>query len=107
MKAHELRNKGVPTTLAGKQYTIHFDMNTFCELEEIYGDINLAFEDLAKQRLKAIRALLYAALKAQDETLTLTKVGEILSLSDMEGLATSIYEALDRAMPEKEEQVGE
>ena len=46
MKASELKNKGIKLKLNNKEYELKFNMNTFCELEEVYGDINKAFEDL-------------------------------------------------------------
>lgn len=46
MKAAELRNKGIEFTLGNREYELKFNMNTFCELEEVYGDINKAFGDL-------------------------------------------------------------
>lgn len=83
-------------------------MNTFCELEEIYGDINLAFDDLQNKKIKAIRALIYSAIKAEDESITLKQVGSMLTLNDMERLGTTINEALKIAMPEvTEETLGE
>jgi hypothetical protein len=108
LKASELKNKGVKFQLNGKDYELKFDMNTFCELEEVYGDINQAFEDLQNKKIKAIRALIYSAVKSEDETVTLKDVGKMLTLQDMEQLGTSINEALNKAMPEvKDEAVGE
>ncbi|WP_264174203.1 hypothetical protein [Clostridium estertheticum] len=40
MKASELENKGVKFQLKSKEYQLKCDMNIFCELEEVYGDIN-------------------------------------------------------------------
>lgn len=107
MKASELKNKGIKIIIGNKGYELKFDMNTFCELEEIYGDINQAFEDLQNRKLKAIRALIYSAIKAEDETVTLREVGKMLTLNDMEKLGTAINEALNIAMPEVEENMGE
>lgn len=107
LKASELRNKGIKFKLSSKEYELKFDMNTFCELEEIYGDINKAFEDLENRKIKAIRALIYSAIKAEDESVTLKDVGRMLTLSDMEKLGTAINEALNIAMPEVEENMGE
>ena len=56
MKASELKNKGIKFNLGGKEYELRFNMNTFCELEEIYGDLNKAFDDLQAMKIKAIRA---------------------------------------------------
>ncbi len=107
MKALELKNKGIKFKLKDKEYELKFDMNTFCELEEVYGDINQAFEDLQNRKIKAIRALIYSAIKAEDESVTVKEVGRMLTLNDMERLGTAINEALNMAMPEIEENMGE
>ena len=107
MKATELKNKGIKFKLKDKEYELKFDMNTFCELEEVYGDINQAFEDLHNRKIKAIRALIYSAIKAEDESVTLKEVGRMLTLNDMEKLGTVINDALNVAMPQIEENMGE
>lgn len=107
MKASELRNKGIKFTLGNKEHELKFNMNTFCELEEVYGDINKAFEDLQLMKIKAIRALLYAAIKVEDDTVTLKSVGDLLQLGDLERLGTVINEALSESMPEIEQNMGE
>ncbi|WP_163195587.1 tail assembly chaperone [Clostridium thermarum] len=107
MKASELKNKGIKINIGNKDYELKFDMNTFCELEEVYGDINKAFEDLQNRKIKAIRALIYSAIKAENESVTLKEVGKMLTLNDMEKLGTAINEALNMAMPEVTENMGE
>lgn len=107
MKAAELKNKGIKFTLGSQEYELKLNMNTFCELEEIYGDLNTAFEDLQKMKMKAVRALIYAAVKTENETLTLKQVGEQLEMKDLERLGTAINDALNQAMPEAEENLGE
>lgn len=107
MKASELKNKGIKFTLGDKEYELKFNMNTFCELEEVYGDINKAFDDLQNMKIKAIRALIYAAIKVQEENITLKEVGEMLELKDLERLSVAINKALDIAMPELDENMGE
>lgn len=107
MKASELRNKGIKFNLGEKEYELKLNMNTFCELEEIYGDINKAFDDLQLMKFKAIRALIYAAIKVEDESVTLKSVGDLLGLEDMERLGEVINEALNESMPGVEENMGE
>ena len=107
LKASELKNKGIKFKLKDKEYELKFDMNTFCELEEVYGDINQAFEDLQNRKIKAIRALIYSAIKSEDDSVTLKEVGKMLTLNDMERLGTAINQALNIAMPEIEENMGE
>jgi len=74
MKGNELKNKGIKFILGNKEYELRLEMNTFCELEEIYGDLNAAIDDLQKMKLKSVRALIYATVKIEDETITLKKV---------------------------------
>lgn len=107
MKASELRNKGIKFTLKDKEYDLKFNMNTFCELEEVYGDINKAFDDLQNMKIKAIRALIYSAIKTEDETVTLKSVGEMLELSDLERLGNIINNGLKDSMPEVDDNMGE
>lgn len=107
MKASELKYKGIKIKLQDKEYELKFNMNTFCELEEVYGDINKAFEDLQNKKFKAIRALIYAAIKAEDENITLREVGKMITLDELEGLSLAINKALNIAMPEVEEDMGE
>lgn len=107
MKASELKNKGIKFMLGDKEHEMKFNMNTFCELEEIYGDLNKALDDLKAKKIKAIRALIYAAVKVEDETATLKSIGEQLEIQDLERLGTAINEALGKSMPEVNENVGE
>ncbi|MCX7904148.1 MAG: hypothetical protein N2486_06520 [Caloramator sp.] len=107
MKASELKNKGVKIKLIDKEYELKFNMNTFCELEEVYGDINKAFEDLQNKKFKAIRALIYSAVKAEDENITLKEVGKMITLNELESLSLAINKALNMSMPEVEEDMGE
>lgn len=106
MKASELKNKGIKFILGGKEYELRFNMNTFCELEEIYGDLNKAFDDLQAMKIKAIRALIYAAVKVEDETATLKSVGDMLEIWDLEKLGNDISKALNEAMPEASDDLG-
>ena len=107
MKASELKNKGIKFKIGDEEYELKFNMNTFCELEEVYGDLNKAFEDLQNMKVKAIRALIYAAVKTEDDTVTLKGIGEKLELKDLEALGTGINKALETSMPEAEGEVGE
>ena len=107
MKGKELKDKGIKFTLNEKEYELKFNLNTFCELEDIYGDLNKAFEDLQRMKIKAVRALVYAAVKVEDDSVTLKKIGSLLGLDDLERLGTVINKALSIAMPEVDETSGE
>ena len=99
MKGMDLKTKTVKVNILGSERNLRFDMNTFCELEEIYGDLNTAFDALSNMKLKAVRAFVYAALKSEDESITLNEVGKGLGIEDLEMLATALSEALTSSMP--------
>jgi len=107
MKGNELKDKGIKFTLNEMEYELKFNLNTFCELEDIYGDLNKAFEDLQRMKIKAVRALVYAAVKVEDDSVTLKSIGSLLGLDDLERLGTVINKALSIAMPEVDETSGE
>jgi len=100
MKAKELKNKGIKFKLGNKEYELKLDMNTFCILEEVYDELDKAFEDLQNKKIRAIRALIYSAVKVENEDVTLKEVGSMLTLDDMERLGEAINKALDISMPE-------
>jgi len=107
MKGMDLKTKSVKVNILGSERNLCFDMNTFCELEEIYGDLNAAFDALSNMKLKAVRAFVYAALKSEDDSITLAQVGKGLGIEDLEMLATALSDALTSSMPKGDDDPGE
>lgn len=110
VKGKELKTKrsDVQTfELDGKQYEIRFDFNVLEELEDVYGDLNIAFEDLLNKKVKAIKRLIYAIVKVDDETVTLKGIGAKLDLDFIEGFAEKLGKTLVESMPEKTKDMGE
>lgn len=110
MKAKDLKNILVPLELGDRTFKIAFDFNCMCELDEVYGDFDRAIKamDEGKGRLKAIRALIYSAIKPRYENITIVEVGELLTEimrneEKAEYLMQQIDKALTLAMPSKEE----
>ena len=113
MRAKDLKTILVPLELGGRTFKIAFDFNCMCELDEVYGDFDIAIKaiDSGKGRLKAIRALVYSAIKPRYENITMIEVGELLTeimrdTKKAEYLMKQIDKALTLSMPDKEE-VGE
>ncbi|MDY3373321.1 MAG: hypothetical protein SOX50_08620 [Terrisporobacter othiniensis] len=113
MRAKDLKTILVPLELGERTFKIAFDFNCMCELDEVYGDFDKAIKaiDEGKGRLKAIRALIYSAIKPRYEDITLIEVGELLTdiirnTEKADYLMNQIDKALTLAMPDKEE-VGE
>lgn len=114
MKAKDLKNILVPLELCEKTFKIAFDFNAMCELDEVYGDFDKAMKALAegKGRLKAMRALIYSAIKPRYPQYTLVDIGEMLTeIMNDEGKAIYVQDQLEKAMnlalPNKEETQGE
>ena len=110
MRAKDLKNILVPLILGGKTYKMAFDFNFMCELDEVYGDFEKAMKSIesGKGRLKAIRAVVYSAIKSRHEEVTLLKIGEALTevMQDPEKaeyLMEQINKAITLAMPTQEE----
>lgn len=113
MRAKDLKTILVPLELGGRTFKIAFDFNCMCELDEVYGDFDIAIKaiDSGKGRLKAIRALVYSAIKPRYENITIIEVGELLTetmrdTKKAEYLMEQIDKALTLSMPDKDD-VGE
>lgn len=104
MAIRDMRNKGVKIELDNVR-EIRFDLNAFCELEDIFGSIDKAFEALAEGSMKSIRGLLFAGLVHEDEALTIKKVGALVGFADMEVVAEKIGQAMGDAMPDQDSDV--
>lgn len=110
MKAKDLKNILIPLELGDKTYKIAFDFNAMAELDDVYGDFNKAIKAINGNngKLKAIRALVYSAIKPRYEEITLIKVGELLTPimtdDDMANyLMTQLTKAIELAMPNQED----
>lgn len=70
MDIKEIRNSQ-PTTmeLGGKVRTLQFDMNAYAELEERYGSIEKAMNQLQKGGMKDIRVILWVGLIHEEAVL--------------------------------------
>lgn len=98
----DIRTKLIPVMLDRERH-LKFDLNAFAELEDLYGDINTAFEAMQKGSIKAIRAMLWAGLVHEDKDLTLEKVGEMVHLGNVNEVMNAITQAISEAMPKVDE----
>ncbi len=103
MGLNNIREKKIFVEL-DKKRELRFDLNAMAELEEIYGDFQETMDTLNKKiSIKAMRALLYAGLKHEDESLTLKKVGSMVKMSDLAMLTQKITEAFVADMPDQKD----
>jgi len=99
---NNIRQKGIEIELDKKRILI-FDLNSFCELEERFGEISKAFVEIEKGSMKAIRTLLYLGLIHEDESLTEKEVGSMINLQNIGEISSRISKALGVSMPEASE----
>ena len=98
-----VKTKSVKINL-DKERELLYDFNAFVELEEKFGTIEDAMEELQKGKLKNIRTILWVGLLSEDEEITEKFVGKQLGLSKLQDIAEKINEALSNALPEVKEQ---
>lgn len=100
--------KPKPVTIQlDKERSLLFDLNSFAEIEEIYGSVEEAMAALEKGSLKAVRAILWAGLIHEDVSLTLQRVGAMITLPELPLISESIKQAFEESMPaEMLEEVG-
>ena len=98
----DIRQKKIPITLGEKTYHLHYDLNAFAELEEIYGSVEAAMNALCEGSVKAIINVLRAGLLHENETLTQKDIGKMFDLSNIKAVGELINQAITEAMPKSE-----
>lgn len=96
--------KSVPIVLAdGKTHHIRFDYNALCALED---ELKISIAEIGAVLsgpvgLKQIRAILWAGLLHEDDTLIVKDIGTLVDLDKMAELAEAIGNALNVAFGSK------
>jgi len=105
IKAKDLKEGNNNTIiLEGKEYEINLDLNAFAELEDVYGNVTEALDGLEKGSFKAIRAILYAIMKSQNEKLTLVKVGKMINMDNLVEITEKLNRTAENSLPELDEE---
>ncbi len=100
----DIREKKTPVNIGNETKYLHFDLNAFAELEEVYGSIDAAMTALSEGSIKAIINVLRAGLLHENESLGLKEVGKMFDLAQMAELSKLINSAIALAMPGQEKQ---
>jgi hypothetical protein len=94
----------------GREYTISFNLGVLGELEDIYGDMDMALAELQKGKIKAITNFMYAIMIQEEgnENLTIRKVGKMLDQNFIDEIIGKMGEAMknDFGVAEENEDVG-
>jgi hypothetical protein len=96
-------NKGIEIELGGNKYSLKYDLNAFAEIEDTHGSITDVLVKMEEGSAKAIRALIWAGLLANENPPTEKEVGSMINLADIQALAEKIQEAVVASMPPQDE----
>lgn len=102
MSLQDVRTKATTVVLDQERHLL-FDLNAFAELEDRFGSMSNAFTAMQSGSLKAARALLWAGLLHEDESLTERQVGSMVTLDNIGIVMDVIADALASAMPQDED----
>jgi ATP-dependent protease HslVU (ClpYQ) ATPase subunit len=105
MLAGDIKQKGIEIELDKTRHLI-FDLNALCELEEKYGTMDNAMQELYKGSMKAVRYMLYLALQNEDEALTEKSVGKLINLNNIDNVSKALSTAMGVSLPENDEKNG-
>lgn len=103
MKVKDLKIESEEIVLGGKKLNLNLDMNALVELEDIYGDINIAFENFKTKPMKEMRTFLYAMLKTQIKDLTIESIGNLITVKNFNDLFGKISNIIYNAFPTTEQ----
>ena len=85
----------------GVEREIRFTLNAMAEMEDKFGSVEAAFKKLDEGSIKAARFILWAALLHNEgESLTEQQVGNLIDLSSLKTIMTSMTQAVEEDMPE-------
>jgi hypothetical protein len=103
VKGKDLKNEGVKISIKGKEVEIRFDMNIFCELEEIYDNPMDVISDLGRGSFKATRAIIWANYKKVKPGITVEEVGEMFDMESIIETANKMYDLINESLPDVED----
>lgn len=83
-----------------RERTLTLDMNAMAAFEEETGKSLISGTALGEMAMKDFRALLWACLVHEDESLTVKQVGALVHAGNLEEVGQAIAAAFERAMPE-------
>lgn len=87
----------------GQEHSLKMTLNALAELEDKFGTVDLAFEELSKGSIKAIRFVLWAALLHEETddrpALTEKKVGNLIETVDLPEIMGALTKAVESDVP--------
>lgn len=99
IKANELKGKITRVHFSGidKTFNLKFNLNALYFLEQEYGDINKALEEIKDGKIKSLISITAAALSAgknRKEPFTDAEVADMVQVDDLEPLSKALEEMM-------------
>mgnify|MGYP001043108465 CR=1 FL=1 len=103
-KSAIMKDESVKVTLAdGNEYSLKFDLNTLCSLQDKFGDNVLeVVGELDTSNFKSIRSVLHAVLA--HEGLSENEVGSLITMGNITDVVEALQQAVEGAVPEPDEE---
>lgn len=86
-----------------KKRELKFTLNSFAEMEDKFGSVDLALEKMEKGSIKAVRFMLWAGLIHEDDELTEKQVGNMIELQDLQELSDKMNKVMTNDLPAEEQ----
>ena len=100
-----MRDKGIEVELQGKLFEVKFDLNALCNLQDKFGDISKAFENLDMTDLKKVRSLLHIGLaNGENAEITELEVGALIDMQNINDVVDALTQGISAAMPSTDEE---
>lgn len=91
----------------GKTYTLCFDVNALCEVEDLLGrgipHIMADMQSAETMRFGTVRGLLWGALQRHHPEMTVKMAGEMVSAVKLDKAMAAIGDALNASNPDEDE----
>lgn len=78
-KGKDLQNKGIEIEIGGKVRHLLFDMNAYCEYEDIYGTTETIMETASSKKIKDVRSMVRIGLLHEYAKATDNMIGSWMS----------------------------
>lgn len=82
---------------------LKFDLNSLCVLEEKFGNIEKALQELERGVMRAVRVILWAGLCHEDPDLTEEDVGKLVNIDNLDMVGIALLKALGEGVEQGEE----
>jgi len=86
-----------------KKRQLKYTLNSFAEMEDRYGSVDIALKAMEDGKIKAIRFMLWIGLINEDEDLTEKQLGGMIEINDLQALSDKMNQVMAADLPAEED----